>query len=316
MASRTIFIPKQGFEHEPSKYRPITISYILVRGLHRILARRIEQAIPIDERHKGFRTNVDGCRDNIFLLDTIMKHQHRNFKPLYIASLDVAKAFPSISHKALILSLKSFGVPISCLNYISYVYENSYTILFGQGWRSAKIHPEWGVRQGDPLSSPLFNIVTHRMLQTLPADVGIKLGATNINATVFVDDLNLYASTPRGLQVMINKVTQFLGECGLTINTDKSFTLGFKPSGKQKISTMDITTEFKIANRSLRKMSRTDPWTYLGVQFTWTGRKNIAIKESLMVDREINKSTSEASAETFCIQNHGDTEALPSTSFG
>lgn len=123
------------------------------------------------------------------------------------------------------------------------------------------------MRQEDPLSSPLFNIVTHRLVERLPSDVGVSLGNTTFNATAFVDDLNLYASTPKGSQLMVDGVVQFLAVCGMSINTDKSSTLGFKPSGKHKMSTVDIKTEFKIAGVPLPKMGENDQWKYLGVHF-------------------------------------------------
>ena len=45
LGSRTIFIPKKGFEGEHEKYRPITIPSVLVRGFHGILPRRLALGI-------------------------------------------------------------------------------------------------------------------------------------------------------------------------------------------------------------------------------------------------------------------------------
>lgn len=134
LAFRTILIPKKGYEKEPDKYRPITIPSVIVRGLHIILANRLEQMIPIDKRQRGFRSEIDGCRDNIFQLDFILKQCYQNFESLYMVSVDIAKAFPSVSHPALIEALHSFGIPAQFINYISNVYRKGFTILQGQGW--------------------------------------------------------------------------------------------------------------------------------------------------------------------------------------
>ncbi|KAL6418735.1 hypothetical protein ACFW04_011829 [Cataglyphis niger] len=98
----------------------------------------------------------------------------KKFRSLYMASLDISKAFDS-----------------------TYLEEDT--------WTSAPIHPKRGVRQGDPLSPVIFNIVTHQLLQKLSSDVGVRLGKTTVNATAFADDLLLFATTPQGLQQLINQ---------------------------------------------------------------------------------------------------------------
>lgn len=194
------------------------------------------------ERQRGFRNNIDGCRDNILMLDYILKQQNQLLKPLYMASLDVEKAFPSVSPKALLEGIRAFGAPDEFMSYMSFVYANGYTILHGQNWHSGRLVPCRGVLQGDPLSSPLFNILRHKLLKELPKETGIRVGGEVVNATAFVDDINLYAETPRGLQLMIKKASDFMHTCGISFNIDKSFTLGFRPSGRDKITTLDIST--------------------------------------------------------------------------
>lgn len=195
-------------------------------------------------------------RDNVFQLDMILRSHHQSFKKLYMASIDVAKAFPSVLHKALIEALRSFGMPAEFLRYTEYLYENRFTILQGQGWNSDKIIPKRGVRQEDPLSSPTFNILTHRLLKNLPRQVGVDIEKHSINASAFVDDMNLYSRTPRGLQALIDSSVEFLSQCGMSINTEKSFALGFKPSAKDKISTGDTNTTFKTTGRFFKTMTR------------------------------------------------------------
>ena len=146
-----------------------------------------------------------------------------------MASLDVARAFPSVSHPSLLAAMSSFGVPPAFVQYVRHVYERGHTILQGQGWTSGKIYPKGGVRQGDPLLSPIFNLLTHRLLNSLSYDIGVRFDQRKTNASAFVDDVNLYATT-------LTKVLHWASD----------------PQEEAK-----------------------DSCTYLGVQFTWAGRKKI-----------------------------------------
>lgn len=95
----TIMIPKKKKASLPSDFRPITVSSVLIRTFHKILATRMAHYIELDSRQRAFRP-TDGFSDNVFLLDMILRYHHKHHKPLYIASLDIAKAFDSVSHSA------------------------------------------------------------------------------------------------------------------------------------------------------------------------------------------------------------------------
>lgn len=57
------------------------------------------------------------------------------------------------------------------------------------------MRPTTGVKQGDPLSPLLFNLVIDRLLRSLPEEIGATLGEGQINAIAFADDLILLANT-------------------------------------------------------------------------------------------------------------------------
>lgn len=143
---------------------------------------------------------MDGCADNVFLLDTLLRYHRKQYKSLYVASIDVSKAFDAVTHPAIGTTLSSLGVPAAMIRYLQYVYAGSRTCIEGDGWISAPIHPRRGVRQGDPLSPVIFNAITHRLLKKLPEEVGVRLGGISINAAAYTDDLLLFAATAAGLQ--------------------------------------------------------------------------------------------------------------------
>jgi len=97
LESLTTLIPKISRAKMPAEFRPITISSVLIRTLHKILAMRMANSISLDQRQRAFRA-TDGCSDNVFLLDMISRYHHTRHKPLFVASLDIAKAFDLVPH--------------------------------------------------------------------------------------------------------------------------------------------------------------------------------------------------------------------------
>lgn len=60
---------------EPSEYRPITVSSLLVRAFHKVLANRIVKYVPLNKWQRAFQA-LDGCAESTLLLDFMLRY-HR-----------------------------------------------------------------------------------------------------------------------------------------------------------------------------------------------------------------------------------------------
>lgn len=74
------------------------------------------------------------------------------------------------------------------------------------------------MRQGDPLSTALFNILMDVVLGSLNEETGYLLGSGKINTPAFADGLILLAESKLGLQ---NTLTEVEASIGLKLNTAK-----------------------------------------------------------------------------------------------
>lgn len=280
LKARTTLIPKKDGATRPGDYRPITVQSIITRTFHKILARRMTTMVTLDERQKAFLPR-DGCAENIFDLDMVLRYHRQHFKPLFMASMDMAKAFDSVSHKTLRDTLCIKGMPGPMIEYVMDTYKRSTTTLVCNGWESEEIKPTCGVKQGDPISPIIFNMVIDRLLKRLPPEVGVRIGDQHFSALAFADDLNFLATTSVGLQTMINTASEFLAKCGLYINATKSFTVALKNVPHMKRSVVDRKQKFTCLGRQLPSLSREDEWKYLGVPFTPEGKSTANPEQQL-----------------------------------
>lgn len=63
------------------------------------------------KQQQAFSGGIDGCRDNIILLDAIFRNQYNVHKSLYETMVDMARAFDSVQHSALTAANQAAGLP-------------------------------------------------------------------------------------------------------------------------------------------------------------------------------------------------------------
>lgn len=186
-------IPKDQNDLAPPKHRPITMSDLIIRCYHKLMAKRLGEQLPFSDRQKAFRKG-DGLAENVLLLSAIIDYHTKNRIPLNIVFLDIAKAFDSVSHNTILIAAR-VGVPPPFLNYLRSFYSRSNTVLRVDGRRSSPIDVLQGVKQGDPMSVHLFNAVIDWTLSKLDPELGITINDERLNHLAFADDIVLFTHT-------------------------------------------------------------------------------------------------------------------------
>lgn len=108
------------------------------------------------------------------------------------------------------------------------------------------------------MSPVIFNMIIDRMLERLPEDIGVRIGGVAINAAAFADDLLLFATTPMGLQKLLDQVSDFLEKCGLHINASKCMTVSLRNVPHEKRTVVDRDTVFLCKGNVIPALKRTD----------------------------------------------------------
>lgn len=276
LVSRTVFVPKKGSDPpRPSDFRPISVSSVVVRHLHKILARRLHQFPLSDSRQRCFD---DGCAENTSVLSALLQNARSSLKPLMMALLDIAKAFDSVSHEAVLYALRKLGLPPEFCEYIKFFYASSSTQFWLHGFVSPLVPVTRGVRQGDPLSSLLFSYVIDLILADLPRGVFVDFLGCRVAALAYADDVLLFGSTVMGLQASLDAFEAAARRFGLLLNSGKCGAFAMVPHGKRKTFKVLTDRQFHLSSGSIPQFDSLARWRYLGVDFQATGPVSVSFQ--------------------------------------
>lgn len=159
--------------------------------------------------------------------------------------------------------MRGAGLDRRFVDYIRGMYDASETFIQVRGQNSRAFSPKKGVRQGDPLSPLLFNMVLDLGLRAIPQEVNYTLGTARVNALAFADVI-LVATTPQVLRLACETFTSSLRNAGLRINPMKSATLTLVPSGRDH--KLKVYREiYSVDGGDIPALEVSALWRYLGI---------------------------------------------------
>jgi hypothetical protein len=223
---------KKGDPELPKNYRPISIIPVLAKLYSMILYNRIKVALDeqlADEQY-GFRKGR-GCADAVHILRAIVEKSAEWGEELWVATLDVEKAFDRVHHASLFESLMAGRADVTVVGALRRLYSDmSASVVIWQGQESRNIPIQRGVRQGDPLSPLLFNLVLKQVLAEVTIIWRRRGYGTNVGATIqggrlthvaFANDMTLVATSWLSMKRMILTLRESLAKRGLALHPSK-----------------------------------------------------------------------------------------------
>ena len=263
---------KSGDTKQPQNYRPIAIIPLLYKLFARLLYNRLE---PLLDQHQcpdqaGFRHNYS-TEDHLYTTTLLVERSYEWQLNLWVATIDFRKAFDTIDHNQLWQTLQNQNIPPPYIQLLQNLYTDQ-TATIRTDKQSRQFNLQRGVKQGDPLSSLLFNACLEDLFQQLKQQwsqksYGIQLGTTNntrLTNLRFADDILLLAPTLPQLTKQLCDLQQAAARYGLEIHPDKTKIL----SNVTKRRGRDARTNADINGSTVQILPYNDNTKYLGRKLT------------------------------------------------
>jgi hypothetical protein len=214
----------------PQNYRPICIIPLLYKLFSKLLYKRLypilDKAQCADQA--GFR-NKFSTVDHMFVCTMVYEKSEEFQLNSWVASLDFKKAFDSIDQRYLWRALEEQRVPKGYVDILRNLYrKQSAQVKTDKVSREFAI--EKGTKQGDPLSSMLFNSLLEKMMATVKNRIsdkkyGIQMGtldSSRIANLRFADDVLLFGRSLPQVTNMLEEVYTEAQACGLQLHPEKT----------------------------------------------------------------------------------------------
>ena len=243
----------KGDRTDCNNYRGISLLSIVGKIFARVILSRLQflGTLVYPEAQCGFRPQRSTI-DMIFATRQIQEKCREQQMPLYIAFIDLTKAFDLVSRDGLFKVLKKIGCPEKLLSIIISFHKSMTGVVSFDGEISSSFPITNGVKQGCVLAPTLFGIFFSMLLHYAFKDStdGIYLHTRSdgslfhlarlkaktlvrkvlVRELLFADDAALVSHTEEGLQCMLSKFADACKEFGLTISIRKTQVMGLNTS--------------------------------------------------------------------------------------
>jgi hypothetical protein len=241
-----------------SNYRAITISPVISKLFELVILKVCSKCLISDDLQFGFKVGV-GCAEAIYTLRTTIDYFNSNGSTVYVAALDISKAYDRVNHYKLFSTLIEVGLPKWFIDLLVCWYEKLFVRVRWNGCYSFEFGVQSGVRQGSSLSPSVFNIFINQFLTSLrQLRAGCHINSCFVGALMYADDLILLSASVAGLQNSLNVCSSISLELRLEFNCKKSCCIAFGSKYNECKLSLKLGAQSIDWNQSIK---------YLGVVF-------------------------------------------------
>ena len=150
-------LPKNGNIEQQKYWRPISLLCVDYKILTKILENRLKHILPdIISQEQNCSIPERNIFNNLFLIRDMIKFTKEKNNYFYLLQIDQEKAFDKIDRNFLFKTMQKLDISLLYINFVKTLYTNNKSTIINNGFLSSPISLERGLKQGCPLSLPLY----------------------------------------------------------------------------------------------------------------------------------------------------------------
>ena len=234
-------IPKKGNLLDPKNYRGIQMMRALGCLFDRIIFKRIYKWMNISSEQSAFQKGKSTLHQIFIIRILIALANHKNIT-LYIAFVDITKAFDKVSRYLMLKKLIKLGIGSCMLHALKQLYSYTSCTLSFYGQYSHPFKTTSGIRQGAASSVLLFILFMDDLFRYLHERCDLEPLIDDLHALIHADDTIIISTNRHQFINKCNHMTDFFTLNKLSLNLNKSSYMIINPGSS------DFKTTLKLKN--------------------------------------------------------------------
>jgi hypothetical protein len=254
-------IYKKGCKLDCRNYRGISLLPAVYKIFSLVLAERLKPLMEefVHPYQAGFRKGMS-TTDQIFCIRQIIQKSHAMNRETDHLFIDFKAAYDSINREELWILLAEFGFPNKMTRLLKATLEEVTNCVKIEGSLSDTFETEIGLRQGDGISTMLFNIALEGTIRRSGVVRSGTIFTKSVQLLAFADDIDIIGSSVNAVKEAFLDLEKEANRVGLRINEDKTKFLMVSASDRTKDL---VGTHLSVGDKRFEVVSE---FTYLGVQ--------------------------------------------------